>query len=61
MDQATVRNLEDEIEEAIEELMSKLGSKHIPFRPSQQTIHLMAKAAVTVYEAADENRRVKRD
>ena len=61
MDQTTVRNLEDAIEEAIEELMSKLGPKHIPFRPSKQTMHLMAKAAVTVYEAADENRRVKRD
>ena len=61
MDQTTVRNLEGEIEEAIEELMSKLGPKHLPFRPSKQTMHLMAKAAVTVYEAADENRRVKRD
>lgn len=57
MDQTTIRNLEDEIEEAIGEMMAKLGPKHIPFRPSKQTMHLMAKAAVTIYEAADENRR----
>jgi hypothetical protein len=61
MDQTNVRNLEDEIEEAIDDLMSKLGPKHIPFRPSKQTMHLMAKAAVTVYETVDENRRAKRD
>ena len=57
MDQTVVRNLEDGIEEAIEEMMAKLGPKHIPFRPSKQTVHLMAKAAVTVYETAAENRR----
>jgi hypothetical protein len=61
MDQSTVRNLEDEIEEAIEEMMAKLGPKHLPFRPSKKTMHLMAKAAVTIYEAAAENRRVRRD
>jgi len=27
----------------------------LPLLPSQQTMHLMAKAAVTVYEAAVEN------
>ena len=59
MDQTTVRNLEDEIEEAIGERMSKLGPRHLPFRPSQQTMHLMAKAAVTIYEAAAENRRAR--
>ena len=57
MDQNTVGKLEAEIEEAIAELMSRLGPKNLPFRPSKQTIHLMAKAAVTVYEAAAENRR----
>ncbi len=35
MDQTTVHKLEVEIEEAIEEMMAKLGPKHIPFRPSQ--------------------------
>ena len=57
MEQSTVRTLEAEIEEAIAEAMATLGPKHIPFRPSKKTMHLMAKAAVTVYETAAENRR----
>jgi hypothetical protein len=31
-----------------------MGLKRLPLLPSQQTMHLMAKAAVTVYEAAAE-------
>jgi len=33
-----------------------MGLKKLPLLPSQHTMHLMAKAAVTVYEAAVENR-----
>ena len=35
----------------------KMGLKKLPLLPSRQTMHLMAKAAVTVYEAAVENHR----
>ena len=32
-----------------------MGLKKLPLLPSRQTMHLMAKSAVTVYEAAVEN------
>jgi hypothetical protein len=51
MDQKTVEKLEEKIEEAIAEIIVKLGLKKLPFLPSQKTMHLMAKAAVAVYEA----------
>lgn len=57
MDQTIVRTLEKEMEDAITELICRLGLKNLPLLPSQQTMHLMAKAAVTVYESAVENRR----
>lgn len=56
MDQKAVRKLEKEIEQAVAEVISRLGLRHLPLLPSQQTMHLMAKAAVTVYETAVENR-----
>ena len=55
MDQRTVRKLEKEVEEAIVETICRLGLRDLPLLPSHQTMHLMAKAAVTVYEAAVEN------
>lgn len=55
MDQKIVKQLESEIEEAIAEVIKKLGSKRLPVLPSHQTLHLMSKAAVTVYETAVEN------
>ena len=57
MNPKTVAKLEEKIEEAIAEVIAKLGLKKLPLLPSQQTIHLMAKAAVAVYEAAVENLR----
>ncbi len=59
MEPKTVEKLEEKIEEAIAEIMAKLGRKKLPFEPSPLTVHLMAKAAVTVYEAAVENYRPK--
>ena len=56
MDQKIVKKLESEIEEAIAEVIMKMGLKRLPLLPSQQTMHLMSKAAVTVYETAVENR-----
>jgi len=35
----------------------KMGFKNLPLLPSDRNLHLMAKAAVTVYEAAVENQR----
>jgi hypothetical protein len=55
MDEKTVRKLENRIEKAILEAISDTGLKRLPLLPSQLTMHLMAKAAVAVYEAAVEN------
>jgi hypothetical protein len=55
MDEKTVRKLERRIEKAVLEVISDMGLKRLPLLPSQQTMHLMAKAAVAVYEAAVEN------
>lgn len=57
MEQKIVKKLESEIEEAIAEVIMKMGLKRLPLLPSQQTMHLMSKAAVTVYETAVENRQ----
>ncbi len=55
MDPKTVEKLEGKIEEAIAEIIVKMGLKRLPLLPSRQTMHLMAKAAVAVYEAAVES------
>jgi hypothetical protein len=57
MDSKTVAKLEEKIEEAIAEIIVKMGLKKLPLLPARHTMHLMAKAAVTVYEAAVENQR----
>jgi hypothetical protein len=38
-------------------MILKMGLKKLPLLPARHTMHLMATAAVTVYEAAVENRR----
>lgn len=55
MESKIVEKLEEKIEQAIAEIMVKMGLKKLPLLPSHHTMHLMAKAAVTVYEAAVEN------
>jgi hypothetical protein len=55
MDEKTARKLENRIEKAILEVISDMGLKRLPLLPSQLTMHLMAKAAIAVYEAAVEN------
>ena len=55
MDEKIVRKLEKRIEKAILEVISDMGLKQLPLLPSQLTMHLMAKAAVAVYEAAVED------
>ena len=49
--------LEEKIEEAIATTIVKMGLKKLPLLPTPHTMHLMAKAAVTVCEAAVENQR----
>ena len=57
MEQKVVSSLERGIEKAVAEVTAKMGLKRLPLLPSQQTVHLMAKAAVSVYEAAVEAHR----
>lgn len=57
MDPKTVKKLEAKIEEAVAEVIIGMGLKRLPLLPNRCTMHLMAKAAVTVYEAAVENYR----
>jgi hypothetical protein len=54
MDHRTVQKLEGEIEQAIAEVILRMGLKRLPLLPSRRTMHLMAKAAVAVYEAVVE-------
>jgi len=56
MDPKTVEQLEARIEEAIAEVIKKMGRKRLPRLPSRHTFHMMAKAAVAVYEASVEHR-----
>jgi hypothetical protein len=57
MDEKTVRKLEWQLEKAIAEVILEMGTGKLPLLPSQPTMHLMAKAAVSVYESAVENHR----
>ncbi len=51
MDPKTVEKMEREIEQAIADVIVRLGLKKLPLLPARRTMHLMAKAAVAVYEA----------
>lgn len=62
MDQQTVEVLEAEIEEAIATVMKKSNlNQHLPLKLNPHTLHMMAKAAVSVYEAVAESDRKMRD
>ena len=61
MDPKTRRKLEGKIEEAIAEIIVKMGLKKLPLLPARHTMHLMAKAAVAVYEAEVEMSLVVHD
>jgi MinD-like ATPase involved in chromosome partitioning or flagellar assembly len=54
MEPKTVRKLEQELYEAIADVICRLGRKKLPLLPSHRTMEMMAKAAVAVYEAAVE-------
>ena len=55
MDHKTVEKLEGKIEDAIAETILEMGIRELRLLPSRHTMHLMAKAAVAVYEAAVES------
>jgi hypothetical protein len=56
MDHKLVEKLEREIEDAIRGVVAgHRKPPRLPLLPSHHTIHLMAKAAVAVYEAAAES------
>ena len=52
-----VETLEGRIEEAIAEIIVTMGLKKLPLLPERRTLHLMAKAAVAVYDGVVENQR----
>jgi hypothetical protein len=54
MNENYVRELEKQLEKPIADVIRKLGLHSLPLLPSSRTVHLMAKAAVSVYEAAVE-------
>ena len=55
LDPKTVRRLEEKLEDAIAEVIVTMGLGRLPLLPARRTMHLMAKAAVSVYEAAVDN------
>lgn len=57
MDRKTVEKLEGKLEEAIAEVIVTMGLKKLPLLPARHTMHMMAKAAVAVYEAVAGNDR----
>jgi hypothetical protein len=60
MDHDEVRKLEDQIEKAIAQTFRRLSKERAVKRPSSdRTYHLMAKAAVAVFEAVDEQRQAE--
>ncbi len=61
MNHKSIEKLEHELEVAIAELLERLESRRFPPNPSSLTVHLMAKAAASVYEAVIESQREERD
>jgi hypothetical protein len=49
------RKLEKTLEEAIVDVIRRLGPKKLPLLPTHHTIEMMAKAATAVYEAVMED------
>lgn len=61
LEEKVVRSLERELEEAIAGVVLRSGLQKLPLLPTRHTMHLMAKAAVAVYEAvADDERKYPR-
>lgn len=52
MNRKLVETLEGKIADAVGTSLKRVGPARLPVEPSAQLVHLMAKAAVSVYEAA---------
>lgn len=61
MDHRFVEKLEHDLEHAIAEVLQRVDPRKLPHKPSPRTLHLMAKAAATVYEAVAESTEEERD
>jgi hypothetical protein len=61
MDPKTVHKLEKAIEKTILDVICDLGLKKLPILPSHDTVQMMAKAAVAVYESAVEEHERRKD
>jgi hypothetical protein len=61
MDPKTVEKLEGEIEKAIAHVVNRMGLKRLLLLPSPRTMHLMAKAAVSVYEAVATEQQLQQE
>ena len=59
MDQKVVHKLEKKIEDAIADvIVVQMGLKKLPHLPPRHVMEMMAKAAVAVYEAVVEDRKL---
>ncbi|QDV70522.1 hypothetical protein Poly24_42460 [Rosistilla carotiformis] len=56
MEPRIVDQVERQIEAALAKLFEQPSHASLPLHPSRKTLHLMAKAAATVFETAVENR-----
>ncbi len=54
MDPKTVEKLEGKIEDAIAEIIVRMGLKKLPLLPSRHTMHLMAMAACRLRDSRRE-------
>ena len=61
MDHKSIERLEHDLELAIADVMERLDKRKFPSRLPPHTLHLMAKAAATVYEAVAEFEESERD
>ena len=57
MDRKSVEKLEGQLEDAMAEVINKMGRKKLPHVPDRHTLHMMAKAATAAYEAVASNSR----
>lgn len=56
MDQEVLRRLDRELTKAIADVVVvRLGLKHLPLLPSHETLEMMSRAAVAVYEETIES------
>jgi hypothetical protein len=55
MDPKVVERLEAHLQDVVTRVIMGMGLKRLPLLPTRQTTQSMAKAAVSVYEAAVEN------